>query len=361
MSYKKIVSLPYKIKKGKRQTQSFYIQNGDFSKLKKIITKEIVSNNLSSTHQHPTKTYTDLLLQWLQSKRITVKVSTYSRYYSIVTTYLHPALGSLFLSQLTTQIIENYIYNLLISGRKSNQKGLSPKTVSDILIIIKNSVEYGKNNGLDIPCNIKQISIKKQDKEMRVLNVEEQSLLTNYLCQNTNLYKLGILLSLYTGIRIGELCALKWADLQLPAGIIKISKTLQRIPTIDEPTKTKIIITAPKSAHSVRTIPLPDCIVPIVTLFQNDPQAYVLTGETNRYAEPRIIQYHFQKYIKDIGLPPINYHTLRHTFATRCVELGFDIKSLSEILGHANVNITLNRYVHASFELKCLNMKKLTF
>lgn len=247
MSYKKIVSLPYNIKKGKRQTQSFYIQNGDFSKLKKIITKEIVSNNLSSTHQHPTKTYTDLLLQWLQSKRITVKVSTYSRYYSIVTTYLHPALGSLFLSQLTTQIIENYIYNLLISGRKSNQKGLSPKTVSDILIIIKNSVEYGKNNGLDIPCNIKQISIKKQDKEMRVLNVEEQSLLTNYLCQNTNLYKLGILLSLYTGIRIGELCALKWADLQLPAGIIKISKTLQRIPTIDEPTKTKIIITAPKS------------------------------------------------------------------------------------------------------------------
>ena len=256
MSYKKIVSLPYNIKKGKRQTQSFYIQNGDFSKLKKIITKEIVSNNLSSTHQHSTKTYTDLLLQWLQSKRITVKVSTYSRYYSIVTTYLHPALGSLFLSQLTTQIIENYIYKLLVSGRKSDHGGLAPKTVSDILVVIKNSVEYGKNNGLNIPCNIKQISIKKQDKEMRVLNAEEQSLLTDFLCHNTNLYKLGILLSLYTGIRIGELCALKWEDLQLPAGIIRISKTLQRITAIDERVKTKIIITAPKSAHSIRTIPL---------------------------------------------------------------------------------------------------------
>ena len=137
---------------------------------------------------------------------------------------------------------------------------------------------------------------------------------------------------------------------------------MQRIQAIDGAalTKTKIIITEPKSKCSVRNIPLPSFLVEIANGFMADPQAFILSGEVNHYIEPRTMQNHFKSYVAESGIQNVNFHALRHTFATRCVELGFEIKSLSEILGHANVNITLNRYVHSSFELKHSNMNKLT-
>lgn len=124
--------------------------------------------------------------------------------------------------------------------------------------------------------------------------------------------------------------------------------------------KTKIVITEPKSKCSVRDIPLPPFLVDMARQFSAPPQAFVLTGDINRFVEPRTMQNRFKTYVETSGIGNANFHALRHTFATRCVEVGFEIKSLSEILGHANVNITLNRYVHSSFELKCSNMNKLT-
>lgn len=322
--------------------------------------------NITQTTYVPNKdtisgTYSELLFKWLQSKRITVKESTFTRYRRIVEIYIIPALGNRQVCDITSIIVEEYTHNLLANGRLDGKGGLAHKTVSDILVILKSSLEYGRDNNYQINCNTKRISVKKKDKEMRVLSISEQTVLSNYLRQDMNLYKLGILLSLYTGIRIGELCALRWENIQLEAKTIKIRETLQRIPTVGESSKTRIIITEPKSACSVREIPLPECLLPIITPFQASPKAYVLTGDKNRYAEPRTMQYHFHQYIKKTGIASANYHSLRHTFATRCVEAGFEIKSLSEILGHSSVNITLNRYVHSSFELKVQNMNKLTF
>lgn len=157
-----------------------------------------------------------------------------------------------------------------------------------------------------------------------------------------------------------ELCALQWEDFDLAHSKLKIRKTMQRIQDLGNGSvsKTKIVITEPKSQCSIREIPLPLFIVDVAKKFASNPKAYILTG-TDRYIEPRTMQNRFKSYVKECNVEPANFHVLRHTFATRCVEVGFEVKSLSEVLGHANVNITLNRYVHSSFELKHSNMNKL--
>ena len=124
--------------------------------------------------------------------------------------------------------------------------------------------------------------------------------------------------------------------------------------------RTKIVVTTPKSPCSIRTIPIPEELMQILISFQTSRTGYFLTGSCQKYMEPRTMQNRFKAALKNCSVSNANYHALRHTFATRCVELGFDVKSLSEILGHANVNITMNRYVHPSMELKKANMQRLS-
>ena len=309
-----------------------------------------------------TPLYSDILVAWLQSTRINVKESTFMRYKHLSDKHIVPFLGKYPLSKINSQLVERFVDEKLKSGRIDGQGGLSPKTVTDMLTIIKSSMDYGSYNGFPISCNLSKISVKKKEKEMRVLTIQEQKCLTNVLLDATDLSKLGILLSLYTGIRIGELCALRWENLSVESKTLRVRETMQRIQSanVSEKAKTKIVITEPKSKCSIRDIPLPDFLLEIIRAHQGLPKEFVLTGDRNRFIEPRTMQNHFLRYVKESGIDKANYHSLRHTFATRCVEVGFEIKSLSEILGHANVNITLNRYVHSSFDLKCDNMNKLT-
>lgn len=167
---------------------------------------------------------------------------------------------------------------------------------------------------------------------------------------------LGIFISAVTGIRIGELCALKWSDIDLEKRIIAVSKTMQRIKNIGGKTATKIVITPPKSKTSAREIPVPDVLYSYLKKMQCDNDCYVLTGK-KLFAEPRTMQYRFASILKRIGLPQVNFHAMRHMFATKCVDVGVDVKTLSEILGHCSVEITLNRYVHSSIERKRSCMK----
>lgn len=211
-------------------------------------------------------TYSELLSKWLQSKLIAVKESTFSRYSRIVDVYIIPYLGDLYVSEFSTAIIEQFTHNLLTSGKKDGSGGLSSKTVSDILVVIKSSLEYGHENGYSVNCNAKRILIKKHDKEMRVLTPAEQIKFVSYLREDMDLYKFGTLLSLYTGIRIGELCALRWENIQSDINAIIIRETLQRIPSVEEKSKTKIIITEPKSECSVREIP---CLIAYTLLLLN--------------------------------------------------------------------------------------------
>ena len=162
-------------------------------------------------------------------------------------------------------------------------------------------------------------------------------------------------------MRIGEICALKWEDIYITEQCIRVHRTMQRIQISEkEGDKTKVVIQAPKSDCSNRKIPIPSGILPILISAQKNGKTFLLTGLEERYVEPRNMENYFKSVVKTCQITNVNFHALRHTFATRCVELGFDVKSLSEILGHANVNITLNRYVHPSMDLKQKNMDMLS-
>lgn len=195
---------------------------------------------------------------------------------------------------------------------------------------------------------------------MHIFSTAEQEKLYQYLCLNLNNYNVGILLCLFTGIRIGEVCALRWEDISIQEKTIYIHQTMQRIQSRNEDKKTKVIISTPKSQCSIRIIPLPDNLVEIISKCTVKKTGYFLTGSDNKFVEPRTMQNHFKKVLQENSITDTNFHSLRHTFATRCIELGFDVKSLSEILGHASVNITMNRYVHPSMTLKRENMQRLS-
>jgi len=249
---------------------------------------------------------------------------------------------------------------LLTSSRRNNA-GLAPKTVNSIISVMKNIFEFTAETKQCALISFNGLNVKQPQKQMRILSQAEQSLLTEYLLKESSNTGIGIFLSLYTGLRVGEVCALKWEDISFRDNCIHVHKTMQRIQVkSNSDHKSEIIISAPKSAYSVRDVPIPDKLLLMLQERQNAPNTYFLTGKTTLYVEPRTMQNSFKSIIKKTGIAPANFHALRHTFATRCIELGFDIKSLSEILGHASVNITLNRYVHPSMELKQKNMNMLS-
>lgn len=196
---------------------------------------------------------------------------------------------------------------------------------------------------------------------MRVLTPREQRKFTEYLLSGTDACKFGVLLALITGLRIGELCALRWESISIEDGTLSVERSMQRLKSAAPGgAKTSVQISAPKSCASVRTIPLTAFARSLCeTMAVNDPYAYVLTG-TRKYKEPRTLQYRLKKYTSACGLAGVHFHTLRHTFATRCVEVGFEIKSLSEVLGHSSTRVTLDRYVPPSMRLKRDNMAKLS-
>lgn len=289
---------------------------------------------------------------WLLTVKMKCKISTYNKYKNLYNNYIYSEIHNLEISRINISMLRN----IMLMNTE-----LSSKTRNDILCVVKQILDYAKINGCQNSINFKSICIRQENREMRVLNLEEQSKLADFLLSESDLCKMGVYLCLYTGLRIGELCALRYENISFDNGILSVRKTMQRVQIEDEPQKTKIIFTEPKSRNSVRDIPLPERLIETIYKWYScmNPDDYILTGKSNKFIEPRLLEYHFKNYIKACGLENVNFHALRHTFATRCIEAGFDVKTLSEILGHANVNITLNRYVHSSMEFKRTNMEKL--
>ena len=293
--------------------------------------------------------------EWLTLSRNRVKESTYVKYRTTILRHVAPQLGNYLPREMDTLLVEDFSNRLL-------EDGLAPKTVRDILCIVKSVLKYCRRQmGAFFPA-IEIIFPKETKKTMRVLSPEEQETLVKYLLEDVDRVGFGILLALHTGMRIGELCALKWGDISLAERMVSITSTMQRIQQNEEHTaaKTKVVIGEAKSHTSIRVVPLTNTAAALCEqMRERNRDAYVLTGDTARFMEPRTLQYRFSKCVRACGLEGVHFHTLRHTFATRCVEVGFEIKSLSEILGHASVKITLDRYVHSSIELKRANMSKL--
>ena len=252
---------------------------------------------------------------------------------------------------------------MLAHGRCDGRGGLSPNTVQDICTLTGSILEYAKRE-YKVNVSLEPPTVKVPEKEMRVLSLDEQRKLEIYLFSNLDLIAIGCLLSLYVGLRIGELSALKLSDFDFSNGTVKITKTMQRVKNYDEhiKTKTKIIISSPKSKKSVRTLPVPGFLLEIIKKRYNlvIPNAYFLTGKTSRYKEPRRVEYQFGKITDRCGLKAVNFHALRHTFATRLTENGTDVKTLSELMGHANIKTTL-KYMHSSEQQKRAVMNCFTY
>ena len=295
--------------------------------------------------------------EWLRLNRSRIKESTFVKYDTAVQKHIKPKLGDCMIQSLSSVLIEQFSHELIY------EEDLSPKTVRDILSVVHSIVQYTQKQE---PYGMQHVEIvypKCIKKEMRVLTREEQTRLTEYLLSDTDECKFGVLLALLTGLRIGEICALRWCDISLDDRTLTVSSTMQRIKNYDGDAqkKTNIVFSKPKSDTSVRVIPLTEYTVNLCRQWKGkNSSAFVLTGESGQYIEPRTLQYRLEKYTAECGLKGVHFHSLRHTFATRCVEVGFEIKSLSEILGHTNPKFTLERYVHSSMELKRNNMDKLT-
>lgn len=293
--------------------------------------------------------------EWLLSRKGGIRESTYIKYSNAIEKHIKPELGGYPAGMIDTARVDEFTAYL------QSGKGLAVKTVRDILTVLRAITEYTAKSHPESFRNLKINYPKEIHREMRVLTRDEQEIFVDYLLSDTDFAKFGTLLMLFSGLRIGELCALKWKNIDLSERMIRVSETMQRLRDTDpaSETRTKISVGAPKSGNSARVIPLTEQAARLCARFASpNGEDYVLTG-SKRCMEPRSLQYRIGKYTRECGLEGVHAHTLRHTFATRAAEVGFEIKTLSELLGHSTTKITLERYVHSSLELKRSNMEKL--
>jgi len=282
-----------------------------------------------------------------------LKESTFSRYSVICEKHIIPYFGDTQIYNINNESINKFIQSKLKDG-SSKGSPLSSKTVNDIVCLLVQIIK---------PYCYFDIDIEKpslRQKEISIFTDTEYNKLKAYLSIGIDSKKLGIIIAMLTGIRIGELCALKWGNVDLENGIISITTTLQRIGTTNknDHAKTKVIIDVPKSNASIRTIPIPSILLAKLKKFKSHDSSYVLTN-TGNYIEPRVYTRHFKDYLRTCGVKDNKFHTLRHTFATMAISRGIDIKTLSILLGHTDVSFTMKRYVHPNMEHRRAQIEKL--
>lgn len=297
------------------------------------------------------KTIKEISDAWKVEKRPYVKQSTYASYMLILENHILPVFGEE--CELCEKNVQEFVLQKLNSG-------LSTKTIKDILIVLKMIMKWGvKNDWMKYyEWDIKYPATQPNYK-IEVLTVSNHKKILNYIHQNFTFRNLGIYVCLCTGLRIGEICALKWSDIDIATGSIIVQRTLERIYIIDGDNKyTQLIINSPKTTNSFREIPMSkellSMIKPLKKIVNND--YYVLTNE-NEPTEPRTYRNYYKKLMKQLDIPELKFHGLRHSFATRCIESNCDYKTVSVLLGHSNISTTLNLYVHPNMEQKkkCIN------
>ena len=290
---------------------------------------------------------------WLNDRKPNVKESTFTRYVRAVNKYILPSFEHHKLIKICNSTVNSAFDKL--------KADLSIKTVSDIRCIFKSIWNYGRENGYPC-CELKFPKEKsKSVNRVCVLSPEILRKIETIIVKRNDLVSLGIVFTLFTGVRIGELCGLRWGDIDWNNGYVHIRRTVERIANIDGKTqgKTKVIVSEPKTENSFRTIPMPDCLIEYIKGFREKDDRYLLTA-TTKYTEPNTYYSRYKTFLRQNNLGDYTFHELRHTFATQCVDKGFDIKSLLEILGHADVSTTMNLYVHPTLQMKKRQMDMLT-
>lgn len=282
-------------------------------------------------------------------------ISTYIKYYNA---QIKDHFAATRLEDISYDLISGFLTAL-------NSKGLERKYIKGIINLVYAVIRFAAQEYSEYSylLSINMPSVKAAHKRVESFSEKEQRIIESRLIKDGSPVSCGILLCLYTGIRIGELCALKTDDFDFAANTLCICKTLQRVrnSSHSDGRKTKIIISTPKSESSIRVIPLPDFIAEeYKRLFMEvDRSCYALTLSEDRFIEPRLLEFKFSKLLAELKLSHRNFHVTRHTFANNMIDLGVDIKLLSELLGHSSVSVTLNEYIHPSFERKVRQMELL--
>lgn len=297
------------------------------------------------------KTISQIADLWKMDKKQFVKKSTYAAYSLIVDIHILPTFGNM------TVVGEREVQEFILHKLES---GLSQKTIKDILIVLRMILKFGAKKGYStyVPFDV-IFPTDRERQELEVLSITNQKKMMRYLDENFTFRNLGIFMCLSTGMRIGEICALTWDDVDVDLGVIHIRKTLQRIYIRENGVSyTELIVDVPKSANSIRDIPMTKDLYSILKPLKrivNDGY-FILTNDV-RPTEPRTYRNYYKKLIAELKIPPIKFHGLRHSFATRCIESNCDYKTVSVILGHSNISTTLNLYVHPNLEQKkkCIN------
>lgn len=324
---------------GKRINRSFYGKTADEAMEKLFAFKR--TQNLGILTE---MTVRELCCEWLGVVQSRIKPSTLANYRMKLEKHIIPAFSGLLCHQLTRQDVYAFI------GRKL-ESGLSGRYVADIVVLLKSVFKYAHREH-NIAYVFDDIVMPKcTSPQVRLLDSDQQKTLMAYISKRMNPSGLGIMLSLTLGLRLGEVCGLQWKDIDLQKRVLSVNKTVQRVAVKGESKKTKLMIMPPKSESSVREIPLPTQLVNQLKNFELTPETFILSTK-NSPLEPRTLQYRFAAILNNANLPSVTFHSLRHAFATNAIALGFDVKTLSEILGHSKVEITLNRYVHSSMDRK---------
>ncbi len=314
------------------------------------------------------------LAEWLHKwfeiySKPNIKPSTAVSYECYIRKHLVASeIGALPMSRINLECLQSFF--------NTKSKELSPKSVLNIKMMLHTAFKIACLNDLISKNYVEYVTIPSiPKKEMRVFTRSEHSRLLNYITNNTDEpYAFGIFLCLTTGIRIGELCALKWENIDFFNGVLKVRHTLQRLMNLENDgsnKKTKIYIGTPKSTASVRDIPIPNSLINSLTDYIKimqikygkaitNPDMFIITHSINHHSEPKTIQEYYKKVICDLGIADANFHALRHTFATRALEAGVDFKTLSVILGHSDISVTMNRYAHVLDSQKRSAMNDIT-
>ena len=283
---------------------------------------------------------------WKKDKKQYVKKSSYSAYMLLVENHILPVFGNM--CSVEEQDMQLFVFQKL-------KEGLSKKSIKDILIVLKMILKFGvKNKLIEYQQFDIQFPTDREKTEIEVLSKTNQKKVMNYVQDHFTFRNLGIYICLSAGIRIGEICALTWDDIDTDSGIIYIRKTIQRIYLIDDDDRhTELVIDTPKTKNSIRDIPMSKDLLkmlkPIKKIVNN--AFYVLTNDA-KPTEPRTYRNYYKKLMKELDMPELKFHGLRHSFATRCIESNCDYKTVSVILGHSNISTTLNLYVHPNMEQK---------
>lgn len=298
--------------------------------------------------------YIDWLVQWLENYiRPSVKVRTYERYKLIVEQHIKDKIGGIELNDLSPLVLQSFITGLLQNGNGKTGKGLSANSVNAVISVLKNSLRTAHLLGLTKEYAADKIKRPKlKEKPVECFTLAEQKRIEQAIFTGKKDKQYGIILCLYSGLRIGELIALQWSDIDLTKGILTVSRSCHD-------GKGGLIVDEPKTTSSRRVIPLPKQLLPILKGIKKKSDSPFVVSANGKPVSVRSYQRSFELLLKKLNIPHKGFHSLRHTFATRALECGMDVKTLSEILGHKNPTVTLNRYAHSLMEHKAEMMNRL--